>query len=153
MVEWHHQLNGHEFEQNQIVNIVKDREAQCTAIHGVAKSHTWLSNQTTTELKKKKKKSMEASEIWPQATSLFLTTPCPLQRPSILVAEVTCLCFTIPAFLPAWLALSFFPCWTATLSPSPPVRLLCNTNSAFSMKLLSSSRSYCFWVKIILSYS
>ena len=27
MVEWHHQLNGHEFEQTHIVKIVKDREA------------------------------------------------------------------------------------------------------------------------------
>ena len=38
MVGWHHQLNGHEFEQLQ--EIVKEREVGCAAIHGVAKSWT-----------------------------------------------------------------------------------------------------------------
>ena len=40
-VGWHHQLNGHEFEQTQIV---KDREAWCATVHGVAKSQTQLSD-------------------------------------------------------------------------------------------------------------
>ena len=35
MVGWHHQLNGHEFEQTLTV---KDREAWCAAVRGVAKS-------------------------------------------------------------------------------------------------------------------
>ena len=35
MLRWHHQLNGHEFEQTLGV---KDREAWCAADHGVAKS-------------------------------------------------------------------------------------------------------------------
>ena len=35
-VEWHHRLNGHEFEQLQ--EMVKDREAWLAAVHGVAKS-------------------------------------------------------------------------------------------------------------------
>ena len=39
MVGWHHQLNGHEFEQT-LGDIVKDREACYTAVHGVAKSWT-----------------------------------------------------------------------------------------------------------------
>ena len=39
-----HRLNGHEFEQWKMV---KDREAWRTAIHGVAKSQTQLSNCTT----------------------------------------------------------------------------------------------------------
>ena len=42
MVGWHHPLNGHEFEQTQ--EIVKDREAWDFAVHGVAKSQTWLSD-------------------------------------------------------------------------------------------------------------
>ena len=39
MAEWHHRLNGHEFET------VKDREAWRAAVHGVTKSRTWLSEQ------------------------------------------------------------------------------------------------------------
>ena len=46
MVGWHHQINGHEFEQMQ--KIVKDREAWCATTDGVAKSWTWLSHWTTT---------------------------------------------------------------------------------------------------------
>ena len=37
-VGWHHQLNGHEFEQ--ICGMVKDREAWCAAVHGIAESDT-----------------------------------------------------------------------------------------------------------------
>ena len=40
MVGWHHRLNGHEFEQT--LEIVKDREAWCSAAHGVTKSWTQL---------------------------------------------------------------------------------------------------------------
>ena len=35
IVGWHHQLNGHEFEQ--IREIVKDREAWCAAVRGVTR--------------------------------------------------------------------------------------------------------------------
>ena len=38
MVGWHHQLNGHEFEQTW--EILKDRDAWHAAGHGVAKSWT-----------------------------------------------------------------------------------------------------------------
>ena len=38
MVGWHHLLNGYEFEQAQ--EVVKDREACCATVHGVAKS--WI---------------------------------------------------------------------------------------------------------------
>ena len=41
MVGWHHQLNGHEFEQTP--GIVKDRKAWCAAVHGVTKRWTLLS--------------------------------------------------------------------------------------------------------------
>ena len=49
-IRWHHRLNGHEFEQTQ--EIVKDREAWHTAVHGVARSQTWLSDWTITTLVK-----------------------------------------------------------------------------------------------------
>ena len=39
MVGWHHRFNGHEFGQTP-GEVVKDREAWCGAIHGVAKTHT-----------------------------------------------------------------------------------------------------------------
>ena len=42
MVGWHHQLNGHEFEQLQ--ELVMDREAWCAAAHGITKSWTQLSD-------------------------------------------------------------------------------------------------------------
>ena len=42
MVGWHHQLNGHEFEQTP--GDVKDRGAWCAAVHGVTKSSTRLSH-------------------------------------------------------------------------------------------------------------
>ena len=44
MVRWHHWLNGHEFEQAW--EMVKDREAWCHAVYGVAKSWRRMSDWT-----------------------------------------------------------------------------------------------------------
>ena len=49
MVGWHHQLNGHEFEQT--LEIVEDREAWHTVVHRVTESETRLSNSTTRSLR------------------------------------------------------------------------------------------------------
>ena len=38
LVGWHHQLDGHEFEQAP--GVVMDREAWDAAVHGAAKSRT-----------------------------------------------------------------------------------------------------------------
>ena len=38
MVEWHHQLNGQEFDNSW--KLVMDREAWRAAVHGISKSQT-----------------------------------------------------------------------------------------------------------------
>ena len=38
MVGWHHQFNGHEFEQ--ALGVGDGQEVWCAAVHGVAKSRT-----------------------------------------------------------------------------------------------------------------
>ena len=44
MVGWHHRLNGHEF--TQALGVGMDKEARCTAVYGVTKSRTQLSDWT-----------------------------------------------------------------------------------------------------------
>ena len=45
MVGWHHQFNGHEFEQTLGDSGVF--LSRCVAVFGVTKSHTWLSDWST----------------------------------------------------------------------------------------------------------
>ena len=44
IVEWHHQLNGHEL--GELQELVMDREAWHAVVHGVSKSWTRLSDLT-----------------------------------------------------------------------------------------------------------
>ena len=46
MVAWHHRLNGHEFEQALGVGDERTGKPGVLAVHGVAKSRTWLSDWT-----------------------------------------------------------------------------------------------------------
>ena len=46
MVGWHNWLNGHGL--SKLWEIGKNREARCAAVHGVAKSWTWLGDWKTT---------------------------------------------------------------------------------------------------------
>ena len=46
MIGWHHCLSGHKLGQT-LANSERHREAWCAAVHGTAKSQTWLSYQTT----------------------------------------------------------------------------------------------------------
>ena len=45
MIGWHHQLNGHEFEQ-ALWDMVRDREAWCATVHGVGLQHRHESDMT-----------------------------------------------------------------------------------------------------------
>ena len=71
MVEWHHQLNGHEFEQ--LRELVMDREAWPAVVHGVAKSQIWLSNLTDCLEPLGKKKN--AQTVYPGPLALYDRAP------------------------------------------------------------------------------
>ena len=46
MAGWHHWCNG--MNLGKLQEMVRDRKAWCAAVHGAAKSQTWLGNWTTT---------------------------------------------------------------------------------------------------------
>ena len=48
MIEWHHRLNGHEFEQTP--GHGEEQANLDASVHGVAKNWTWLSDSTTTTI-------------------------------------------------------------------------------------------------------
>ena len=50
MVEWHHQLNGHEFELK--ASLMMDREAWSATIHVVMKNQTRLREELTDSVQK-----------------------------------------------------------------------------------------------------
>ena len=55
MVGWHHHLSGHSL--GKLWEIVKDRAACHTAVHGVAKSWTQLSDRTTSRKSRMSKRT------------------------------------------------------------------------------------------------
>ena len=48
MVGWHH--DSKDMSLSKLWEMVKDREACCAAVHGIAKSQTRLSDRTTTTI-------------------------------------------------------------------------------------------------------
>ena len=75
IVEWHHQVKGHEFEQAP--DMVKDREAWCAGVHGVKKvRHDWATEQQSTWYFSGYFHNVERFSIavcWDQIKELFLS--------------------------------------------------------------------------------
>ena len=66
MIGCHHWLNGYEFEQTP--EIVKDREAWCALVFGIAKSQTWYSDWGTTKWCEREWGAGESKSRWDNKT-------------------------------------------------------------------------------------
>ena len=71
MVAWHHWLDGHELEQ--VPGVGMDREPSCAAVHGIAKSWTWLSDWNELKWVKVLHLNMPICRVWD--TSKFKLDP------------------------------------------------------------------------------
>ena len=84
MVKWHYQLDGHEFEQ--ALGVGEGQGSLHAAVHGVAKSQTWLRDWTqllNTPWKVKKSFIEQENNIWPWSS----TFRCPVPKWVILEAR------------------------------------------------------------------